>query len=75
EGEEAGAPEGGGGSAAGGASEQIRPLEDEERLIILQALELSDWNVRAAAKALEIGRATIYRKIERYDLRAHRIGP
>ncbi|MHC4389860.1 MAG: sigma-54-dependent transcriptional regulator [Planctomycetota bacterium] len=76
EGEGAGAPEGGAiGSAAGGASEQIRPLEDEERLIILRALELSDWNVREAARALEIGRATIYRKIERYDLRAHRIGP
>jgi DNA-binding NtrC family response regulator len=48
----------------------IRPLEDEERRLIRRALEITAWNVTEAAERLQIGRATIYRKIERYGLRA-----
>lgn len=47
---------------------QVRPLADEERRLILRALELTDWNLSQAAQQLGIGRATIYRKIDRYGL-------
>ncbi len=49
--------------------DDIRPLADEERNLILEALELTSWNIVDAARRLGIGRATIYRKIERYGLR------
>ncbi len=48
---------------------EIIPLEDEERRIIQRALDLTGWNVQEAAQRLKIGRATIYRKIERYGLK------
>jgi DNA-binding NtrC family response regulator len=50
--------------------EAILPLEEEERRIIRRALELTNWNIQEASRRLRIGRATIYRKIERYGLRA-----
>ncbi len=53
-------------------AEDISPLHDEECRLIRRALELTGWNIVEAARRLGIGRATIYRKIERYDLRAAR---
>jgi DNA-binding NtrC family response regulator len=50
--------------------EEIVTFEEEERLIILRALELTQWNVQEASNRLGLGRATIYRKIERYGLKA-----
>jgi DNA-binding NtrC family response regulator len=50
-------------------ADDIVPLEEEERRIIRRALELTDWDAREASRRLRIGRATIYRKIERYGLR------
>jgi two-component system response regulator HydG len=50
------------------AREAIIPLEEEERRIIRRALELTNWNIQEASRRLQIGRATIYRKIERYGL-------
>lgn len=58
------------GSEAPSRPEDIVPLEEEERRIILRALELTRWNVQEASRRLGIGRATIYRKIERYGLKA-----
>jgi transcriptional regulator of acetoin/glycerol metabolism len=49
--------------------DDIVPLEDEERRIIRRALELTNWDAQEASRRLRIGRATIYRKIERYGLR------
>ena len=46
----------------------IRPFAEEERAIVLRALQLTSWNVQDAARRLGIGRATIYRKIELYEL-------
>ncbi len=46
----------------------IQPFEDEEKRIIENALEATSWCVNEAAQKLKIGRATIYRKIERYGL-------
>jgi DNA-binding NtrC family response regulator len=51
--------------------EQIVTFEEQERQIILRALELTQWNVQEASNRLGLGRATIYRKIERYGLKAH----
>jgi DNA-binding NtrC family response regulator len=50
--------------------DDIVPLEDEERRIIRRALELTNWDAQEASRRLRIGRATIYRKIERYGLRS-----
>ena len=47
---------------------EILPLEEEERRIILRALDTTGWNIQEAAARLEISRATIYRKIERYGI-------
>ncbi len=56
-------------SPSGGSPEDILPLEEEERRIILRALELTRWNIQEASTRLGIGRATIYRKIDRYGLK------
>ncbi len=37
--------------------------------ILKHALETTTWNVKRAAQLLGIGRATLYRKIDRYKLR------
>jgi transcriptional regulator of acetoin/glycerol metabolism len=47
----------------------VIPFSEEERRIILRALRAANWNVQEAAAKLELGRATVYRKIERYGLR------
>ena len=49
--------------------DQILPMEEEERRILARALRLTQGNVREASRRLGIGRATMYRKIERYELR------
>ena len=49
--------------------DDIVPMEEEERRIIRRALELTNWDAQEASRRLRIGRATIYRKIERYGLR------
>ena len=47
----------------------VIPFSEEERRIILRALRAAKWNVQEAAAMLRLGRATIYRKIELYNLR------
>ena len=46
----------------------VRPLEDVEREAIEHALNAAGGNLAKAAKLLEIGRSTLYRKIEKYGL-------
>lgn len=68
-------------SAAQGAAPQaadgeltedcIRPFEEEEKALLGRALRATKGNVRRAAQLLGIGRATLYRKIQQYDLRMH----
>jgi DNA-binding NtrC family response regulator len=55
--------------AGAGAGDEILPFEEEERRIILRALERTSWNLQETATRLGIGRATVYRKIEKYGLR------
>jgi DNA-binding NtrC family response regulator len=43
-------------------------LEDGEKIIIKNALQRNNWNISETAKELKVGRQTLYRKIERYDI-------
>jgi Nif-specific regulatory protein len=43
-------------------------IEDWERKLIAEALKRAGGNVPEAAKLLGIGRATLYRKIEVYQI-------
>ena len=49
----------------------IRPFEEEEKDLLGRALQATKGNVRRAAQLLGIGRATLYRKIQQYQLRLH----
>ncbi len=46
----------------------IVPLEEVERRAIVHALKVTDGNMSYAAQQLGIGRTTLYRKLEKYDL-------
>ncbi len=50
-------------------TEQILPLSEVERMAIVRALELTRGNVSEAARRLEVGRTTLYRKIDEYGMR------
>jgi DNA-binding NtrC family response regulator len=43
-------------------------LEEAEKIIIKNALDRNNWNISEAAKELQVGRQTLYRKIEKYDI-------
>jgi DNA-binding NtrC family response regulator len=43
-------------------------FEEAEKRIIITSLEKCKWNISEAAKELNIGRQTLYRKIQKYDL-------
>jgi DNA-binding NtrC family response regulator len=49
----------------------IVPFEKEEQRLLSRALQATRGNVRRAAQLLGIGRATLYRKIQQYQLRLH----
>jgi two-component system, NtrC family, response regulator HydG len=46
----------------------VRPLDDVEKDYILAALELNEGNQTRTAEQLQIGSATLYRKLKRYGL-------
>lgn len=48
--------------------DQIVPLDELERRAIVHALRVTGGNVTRAARALGIGRATMYRKLERFRI-------
>lgn len=48
--------------------DMIEPLENVERKEILKALIIMDYNIALTAKALGIGRSTLYRKLEKYNI-------
>lgn len=52
--------------------QQVRSLEDVERDAIVSALEACRGQVSLTARRLGIGRSTLYRKIELYDLASYR---
>lgn len=47
---------------------EIRPFKEVEREVLKQAITHSGGNIAKAADALEIGRATLYRKVKEYNL-------
>ncbi len=49
-------------------TEPLRPIDQIEKQAILDALRRSGGNVRAAAKLIGLGQATVYRKIKRYRI-------
>ena len=49
--------------------DDIVPFREEERRILLRALHATKWCVQDAARRLQIGRATLYRKIDKHNLR------
>ncbi|MDP6930049.1 MAG: sigma 54-interacting transcriptional regulator [Planctomycetota bacterium] len=53
----------------GVSEDQIRPFHEEEKRLLGRALAATGGNVRRAAQLLKIGRATLYRKIQTYQLR------
>ena len=58
------------GTGPGSPSEtsKVPPLEDTEREAMAHALAVTGHNVAEAARALKISRATLYRKLRKYDL-------
>ncbi len=48
---------------------QTDKLKNAEATVIMNTLESSNWNISKAAAILGIGRNTLYRKIDRYNLR------
>ena len=44
-------------------------VEEEEKFLLGRALQATKGNVRRAAQLLGIGRATLYRKIQVYNLK------
>ena len=56
-------------SGKGGAMPaSVLPLAEVERKALVNALEATDNNVTEAARALGLGRSTLYRKLKKYDL-------
>ncbi|MCG8307595.1 MAG: sigma-54 dependent transcriptional regulator [Cytophagales bacterium] len=43
-------------------------LEEGEQQLIINALRRNQWNISETARELKIGRQTLYRKIDKYDL-------
>ena len=52
----------------GNLEDKIIPLEEIEKQALIHAMKLTDNNVQIAAKALGINRATVYRKLDKYNL-------
>ena len=54
--------------SAGSPPTAILPLAEVERQALVHALEVADNNITQAAQALGINRATLHRKLKKYDL-------
>jgi transcriptional regulator with PAS, ATPase and Fis domain len=53
-------------------TQQITPLKELEKAILLQALRLTNYNMSNAATELGIGRTTLYRKLQKYRINLQR---
>lgn len=53
------------------ASGEIVPMDKIKEQAIRTALEITGGNIQEAAHKLEIGRATFYRMLEKYDISTH----
>ena len=58
-------------AAPAGASEliaKLNPIQANERQVLLQMLEQHRWNVSNVAKALDVSRNTLYRKLHKLHI-------
>ena len=55
-------------SSATGSDSSVVTLEDVEESHIRRVLEENDYNITISAKKLRIGRNTLYRKIQAYQI-------
>ena len=54
--------------AAPASAEQVRPLAEQERSAVMAAMAEAEGNLSAAARALGLSRAALYRRLEKYGL-------
>lgn len=54
--------------AALSRSRQIIPLREIEKALLRQALKITNYNMSSAANELGIGRTTLYRKLQKYQI-------
>jgi transcriptional regulator of acetoin/glycerol metabolism len=47
----------------------LNPLESAERSVLLRELERHEWNLSSVARELGISRNTLYRKLQRFDIK------
>jgi transcriptional regulator of acetoin/glycerol metabolism len=47
---------------------KLNPIQANERQVLLQMLEQHRWNVSNVAKALDVSRNTLYRKLHKLDI-------
>ena len=52
-----------------GPETSLNPLESAERDALIQELKMSRWNLSKVAKQLKLSRNTLYRKLERLDIK------
>jgi sigma-54 dependent transcriptional regulator, acetoin dehydrogenase operon transcriptional activator AcoR len=50
---------------SGAAPIKLNPIQANERQVLLQMLEQHRWNVSNVAKALDVSRNTLYRKLHK----------
>ena len=48
---------------------RLNPIQANERQVLLQLLEHHRWNVSNVAKALDVSRNTLYRKLHKLHIR------
>ncbi len=49
-------------------SREIIPMRELEKAILRQALKITNYNMSSAANSLGIGRTTLYRKLQKYQI-------
>ena len=50
------------------AAVKLNPIQANERQVLLQMLEQHRWNVSNVAKALDVSRNTLYRKLHKLHI-------
>jgi transcriptional regulator of acetoin/glycerol metabolism len=51
------------------AASSLNTLESAERRALLQVLQRHDWNLSGVARELDISRNTLYRKLQRLNIK------
>lgn len=54
--------------ATGDDHEPVNPLQESERITLIQLLETHRWNISDVARTLGVSRNTLYRKLHRHNI-------